>query len=125
MYRLLPILIALLLAAGIYLSILRLPRLSDLWSTGYGQVLIVKLSLVALALAWGAAHHFLVERRLDRPGVMRRLPISLAGEMTVGMAVLLAAAFLVNGKPPARPAEAPTQAAGAAAQHGGNSRFPP
>ena len=111
--RLAPVLIGLLLAAGIYLSVLRLPALSDLWTTGYGHVLIVKLSLVGLALAWGGFHHFVVEPRLGRPGVAGRVRGSLAGEMTVGLAVLLVAAFLVNSKPPTRPAPVPTQAAAA------------
>jgi copper transport protein len=108
--RFAPVLIGLLLAAGIYLSVLRLPAFHDLWTTGYGHVLIVKLSLVALALAWGGFHHFVVEPRLARPGVQSRVRGSLAGEMTVGLAVLLVAAFLVNSKPPARPAPASTQA---------------
>jgi len=108
--RLAPLMIALLLAAGIYLSVLRLPALSDLWTSGYGHVLIVKLSLVALALAWGGLHHFLVEPRLGRPGVAGRVCGSLAGEMTVGLAVLLVAAFLVNSKPPPRTAAVQTQA---------------
>jgi len=108
--RIAPVLIGLLLAAGIYLSVLRLPALSDLWTTGYGHVLIVKLSLVGLALAWGGFHHFVVEPRLGRPGVAGRVRGSLAGEMTVGLAVLLVAAFLVNSKPPARPTAPPAQA---------------
>ena len=108
--RLAPFLIGPLLAAGIYLSVLRLPALSDLWTTGYGHVLIVKLSLIALALGWGGFHHFVVEPRLERPGVAGRVRGSLAGEMTVGLAVLLVAAFLVNSKPPARPVPVQTQA---------------
>jgi copper transport protein len=108
--QLAPLLIGLLLAAGIYLSVLRLPALSDLWTSGYGHVLIVKLSLVALALAWGGLHHFIVEPRLGRPGLAGRVRGSLAGEMTVGLAVLLVAAFLVNSKPPARPAPSPARA---------------
>jgi copper transport protein len=98
--RLAPVLIALLVAAGVYLSFLRLPELADLWTTSYGQILMVKLGLVALALTWGAVHHFVVEPRLDRPGVRSRLPRSIAGEATVGMAVLLVAALLVNTAPP-------------------------
>jgi len=111
--RIAPLLIGLLLAAGIYLSVLRLPALHDLWSSGYGHVLLVKLALVALALAWGGVHHFLVEPRLGRPDVQSRVRGSLAGEMAVGLAVLLVAAFLVNSKPPTRPAPTPRQAAGA------------
>src|SRR5581483_9362414 len=116
--RVAPLLIALLLAAGVYLSVLRLPALDDLWTTGYGQVLLVKLALVAVALGWGGAHHFLVRPRLERPGFATRLGVrgSLAGEAAVGMAVLLVAAFLVNSKPPPRPAPAPVQAARAAVQ---------
>ena len=111
--RFAPVLIALLLAAGIYLSVLRLPSLSDLWTTGYGHVLIVKLSLVALVLLWGAVHHFVVEPRVRVPDVQRRVRPSLAGEMTVGLAVLLVAAFLVNSKPPSRTAPQPPQASAA------------
>jgi copper transport protein len=111
--RVAPVLIALLLAAGIYLSVLRLPALSDLWTTGYGHVLIVKLSLVALVLLWGAVHHFVVEPRVRVPAVQRRVRPSLAGEMTVGLAVLLVAAFLVNSKPPSRTAPQPPQASAA------------
>jgi copper transport protein len=102
-------LIVVLLAAGIYLSVLRLPRLSDLWAEGYGQVLMVKLALVSLALLWGAAHHFLVRPALERGApLFARLPRSLAGESAVGMAILLAAAVLVDSKPPPQPpAKAP------------------
>jgi copper transport protein len=106
-----PVLIALLLAAGIYLSVLRLPHLHDLWTAGYGRVLLVKLSLVSVALAWGGFHHLFVRPMLDRAGVVRRLPRSLAGESAVGMAILLVAAVLVDSKPPPQPAPPPPQAA--------------
>ena len=107
--RLATVLIVVLLAAGTYLSVLRLPQLSDLWTHGYGRVLLVKLGLVSLALAWGAAHHFLVRPRLERGAALfAGLPRSLAGESAVGMAILLAAAVLVDSKPPAASAPAPT-----------------
>jgi len=112
--RLASVLVALLLAAGIYLSVLRLPHLHDLWTEGYGQVLLVKLSLVALALAWGGFHNLVVRSLLDRPRVVARLPRSLAGESAVGMAVLLAAAVLVDSKPPAQPPPAPQPAVASA-----------
>jgi len=54
--RLATVLVAVLLGAGIYLSVLRLPHVHDLWSTGYGRVLLVKLGLVSVALAWGGLH---------------------------------------------------------------------
>jgi putative copper export protein len=101
--------VAVLLAAGTYLSILRLPHVRDLWQTGYGHVLLVKLGLVVLALAWGGAHRFLALPRLDR--VSGRLARSLLGESAVAMAVLLAAAVLVDSKPPPQPSPQPPAAA--------------
>jgi putative copper export protein len=98
-------LVALVLAAGTYLAIVRLPQLHDLWRYGYGQVLLVKLSLVAVVLAWGAAHRFLVRPAIAEAGdgFLTRVGRSLTGEMTVGIAVLLAAAVLTDSKPPPRP----------------------
>ena len=109
--QLAPVLIAVLLAAGIYLSVLRLPHLQDLWTEGYGRVLLVKLSLVAVALAWGGAHHVLVRPRLERGLAGGRVRTSLLAEGAVAMSVLLAAAVLVDSKPPPRGAPQPAQAA--------------
>jgi copper transport protein len=109
--RLAPVLIALLLAAGIYLSILRLPHVSDLWTDGYGRVLLVKLSLVSVALTWGGLHHMFGRPLVERGHpIVGKLSRSLLGEASVGMAVLLAAAVLVDSKPPPQPAPQPTQA---------------
>ncbi len=106
------VLVALLLAAGTYLSILRLPHVHDLWTTGYGHVLLVKLGLVALALAWGGLHRLIAVPAVARgsDGLFARLPRSVLGESLAGMAVLLAAAVLVDSKPPAQPASPPPQA---------------
>jgi copper transport protein len=103
--RLATVLVALLLGAGTYLSIERLPQVQDLWRTGYGHVLLVKLGLVALALAWGAGHRFLAVPRIERGGAVGVLSRTLVGESAVAMAVLLAAAVLVDSKPP--PQQAP------------------
>lgn len=105
--RLATVLVALLLGAGTYLSILRFPHLHDLWRTGYGHVLLVKLGLVATALLWGAAHQFVALPRIDRPGVVGRLSRSLLGEVSVAMTVLLLAAVLTDSKPPPQPAPTP------------------
>jgi copper transport protein len=100
--RLATVLIALVLGAGVYLAIIRLPALSDLWSTGYGRVLLVKIGLVSFALLWGAFHHFVVAPALERAdaGFLGRIGRSLAGESMVGMIVLLVAAILVDSQPP-------------------------
>ena len=103
--RVAPVLIGLVLSAGIYLSIVRLPHLHDLWTERYGQVLLVKVGLVCFALLWGAFHHFVVEPALDRAdaGFLSRIGRSLIGESLVGVSVLLVAAILVDSRPPPRP----------------------
>jgi copper transport protein len=103
-------LVALVVAAGVYMSFERFPALHDLWEVGYGQLLLVKLGLVSLALSWGAFHHFVVRPRLERPAVARRLPRSVAGEAAVAVSILLLAAILVDSKPPAKPVRAPAEA---------------
>ncbi len=108
--------VALVVAAGVYMSFERFPALHDLWDVGYGQLLLVKLALVALALMWGAFHHFVVRPRLDRPTVQRRLPRSLIGEATVAVSILLLAAILVDSKPPAKPSNTVLQGSGSAYQ---------
>ena len=98
--RLATVCVGVLLLAGVYLAILRLPQVSDLWSTSYGQILLVKVGLVALAFAWGGLHKLRAVPVVERNGTVPRLRASLAGESMVGMIVLLVAAILVNAKPP-------------------------
>jgi copper transport protein len=107
-------LVAIVVAAGVYMSFKRFPALDDLWDVGYGRLLLVKLGLVSLALSLGAFHHLVVRPRLDRPAVVRRLPRSLAGEAAVAVAILLLAAILVDSKPPSKPSNRPLQGAQAA-----------
>jgi copper transport protein len=112
--RIATVLVGLIVGAGIYLSVVRLPHVSDLWTQSYGRVLLVKLGLVSVALSWGAFHHFVVRPALEGATgyrVLPRLSRSLLGESAVGVAVLLAAAVLVDSKPPPRPAPQPVQAA--------------
>jgi copper transport protein len=110
--RLATVCVGVLLVAGVYLSIVRLPRLDDLWTTGYGHVLLVKIGLVSLAFAWGGLHKLVAVPAMTRGsvGVLGLLRGSLLGESMVGMAVLLAAAVLVNSKPPSQPAPTPPAA---------------
>ena len=93
-------LVAVLVLAGSYLSLARLPSASDLWSTTYGLTLLAKIAIVCVALGWGAVHHFVVRPRLERDDAPRGLRRSLIGESTVAMLVLLVAAVLVNAQPP-------------------------
>ena len=93
-------LVGVLVVAGTVVAIERLPALDDLWDTGYGHTLLVKIGLVLVALSWGGMHHTLVRPRLERGETPRGVGRSLIGESTVAIAVLLAAAVLVNGAPP-------------------------
>jgi len=99
--RIATVLVAVLVLAGTYLSVSRLPAFSDLWTTTYGQALLAKIAIVCVALGWGAVHHFVVRPRLERDDAPRGLRRSLIGESTVAIVVLLAAAILVNARPPA------------------------
>ena len=94
------VLVAVLVIAGTVVAIERLPHLADLWQTSYGTTLMVKVALVLVALAWGGIHHAFVRPRLERGERARGVGRSLLGESAVAMAVLLAAAVLVNGSPP-------------------------
>jgi copper transport protein len=99
--------VGILVLAGVYLAVVRLPALSDLWETGYGNVLLLKLAIVAIALAWGGVHHTFVRPRLEA-GRQPRVRASLLGESAIAVGVLLAAAVLTNVAPPAeQPAPAP------------------
>lgn len=104
--RLATVCVAVLILAGTYLTIERFPTLSDLWTTHYGHVLLIKLGLVCVALLWGAAHQFLVMPRLEQ--VDGRVGRSLLAESAVAMSVLLVAAILVDSKPPERPIPIPS-----------------
>jgi copper transport protein len=109
-------LVAIVVATGTFMSFERFPALHDLWDVGYGQLLLVKLGLVSLALGWGAFHHFVIRPRLDSPRVAARLSRSLAGEAAVAVSILLLAAILVDSKPPTKPASQPAQATAAPAR---------
>ena len=106
--RIAVVLVGVMVLAGAYLALVRLPAVSDLWQTRYGQLLLVKSAIVFLALSWGGFHHMFVRPRLEA-GEQPRVRPSLIGESTVAIVVLLAAAVLANGAPP------PVKASGAPA----------
>jgi copper transport protein len=107
--RLAVVLVGAMVLAGGYLALVRLPEISDLWETQYGRFLLLKMGIVALALAWGAVHHLVVRPRLEAGDDVDVGP-SLIGETTVAFAVLLAAAMLTNVAPPPVDSTPPTTA---------------
>ena len=56
--------VAVLVATGVVNALLDLAKVSDLWDTTYGRVLSTKIVLLAVALAFGAWHLWVVPRRL-------------------------------------------------------------
>ena len=97
--RLAPVLIALLVAAGVYLSILRLPAAERPLEHARTARCCWSSSGSSRSRSPGAAfHHFVVRPRLERTRWAGR---SLVGEGAVAMTILLLAAILVNAKPPA------------------------
>ena len=102
-------LVAVMVLAGGYLALVRLPEPSDLWETLYGRLLLMKVGIVALALVWGAVHHFVVRPRLEADEELDVQP-SLVGEAIVAFSVLLAAAILTNVAPPPVDSTAPATA---------------
>lgn len=85
-------LVGIVVLAGVYLGLKRLGSPDELWSTHYGRVLLVKLVLVAVALASGAAHHFFVRPSLGTWELAgKQVGRILAGESVAGVAVLLVA----------------------------------
>ena len=77
--RLAIVLVAVLVLAGRVPRGRPAPEASDLWETGYGRLLLVKLGVVSFALAWGGIHHLFVRPRIAAGNDPRVRP-SLVGE---------------------------------------------
>ncbi len=127
--------LALILATGIWTAWKQLGSWSALFETSYGHILLVKLSLVALLILIGAYNRFIrlprirlahglhgrLHSSLDRISRMHPVTRDEAGqrreidhcyhvvavESVIGVAVLVAAAFLLHGMPPAAMAKVP------------------
>jgi copper transport protein len=108
--RMAVVLVGVMVLAGAYLALVRLPEIADLWGTHYGRLLLVKSAIVFVGLSWGGFHHTFVRPRLEA-GEQPPVRPSLIGESMVAVAVLLAAAVLVNGAPPpVKPSHGPAAA---------------
>ena len=56
-------------AAGLLDALVELGRVSELWNTGYGRVLMIKMALVGLLLVASYAHAFVLRPRLTQRAV--------------------------------------------------------
>jgi copper transport protein len=92
--------VAVLVATGTVNAFLDLASVSDLWDTTYGRVLSTKIVLLAVALAFGAWHLWVVPRRLaaaegSSPAPSRSFRRSSTAEVVVLAGVVAFASALV------------------------------
>jgi len=102
--------VAVLLGSGIWASVLKLPILSALWTTSYGQAIIVKACLLAVAMGIGAVNFAVSRPRLaaarTRPEIGPRtatlLGVLTSSEVLVLAGAVAAAAVLTSLAPPSK-----------------------
>ena len=86
--------------AGVALSVVILDSPSQLWSTPWGQLLLVKVALVALAAAGGAYNHKIIVPELDRSpedvAVAHRFRSVVTLEAVALVAVTIITALLIG-----------------------------
>ena len=101
--------IALVLVAGILLAIAEVGSLANLFETGYGQTLLVKISLVGLLVVVAGYNRFLLVPWLSATEELgqseglaagwRRLLATIRLEAVIAVVILAATAVLANGVP--------------------------
>jgi copper transport protein len=115
--------VMLLLASGIWASVLHLPTLASLWETSYGLAIVAKIGLLGTAMLLASVNLLRNRPRLaaaqTRPdlaagaaGLLRRL---VTGEVMLVVWAIFAAAILTSLAPPSK---ALAQAKGASAHVG-------
>lgn len=95
-----------LIGSGIGAALLHLPTIASLWQTSYGEALLVKIVLLALAIVLAAVNLLRVKPRLGRVEVgeaaARLLRSLVAGEALLVTGAILAAAVLSSLPPPSK-----------------------
>jgi copper transport protein len=102
--------VALLLGSGIWAAVLHLPLLSALWTTSYGQAILVKASLLATAMLIAAVNLVRTKPRLAAsrshpelaPSAARLLRGLVSAEALLVIAAVFAAAVLSSLAPPSK-----------------------
>lgn len=101
--------VGVLVVTGVYRALAELGSLADFVDTSYGQALLVKLAIFAVLLIGGAYNRLVLHPRLERAalglrvddaGAADRLRISVAAEIAMACAVIVAVAVLVSLPPP-------------------------
>ncbi|MEP6883644.1 MAG: CopD family protein [Gammaproteobacteria bacterium] len=90
--------VALMTAAALYLLSMMLGGAAQLWSSGYGRIVMLKLGFVAVLLCLAAFNKLQLTPRLlaGDAAAVRRLRISLRLELTLGTLILGATAALTT-----------------------------
>ncbi len=91
--------VATLTAAGSLLAWRLVGSVDALFGSGYGRILLIKLSVFALMLAAGLASKTWVDRRMKVAANTRTLALSVAVETVFAVVVLGVAALLVTTSP--------------------------
>jgi copper transport protein len=115
--------VMLILASGIWASVIHLPTFSSLWQTSYGKALVAKICLLGAAMLLGAVNLARTRPRLAAAGfdpalgpaaagLLRRM---VSGEVVLVAGAVFAAAILTNLAPPPK---ALAKAGGASARVG-------
>jgi len=102
--------VMLLIASGIWASVLHLPTLSSLWQTSYGKTILVKTALLVGAMLLAAVNLARNKPRLSAvetqpevaTGAARLLRALVSGEVILVTAAIFAAAVLSSLPPPAK-----------------------
>src|SRR5690606_36205139 len=94
--------VALLVAAGLIMVVLQVGSMSGLVGTTYGLILLAKLALVAALLALAAINKLRLtpSLALGEPGAVMALRRTIAAEVGLALAILVATAALGTTPPP-------------------------
>jgi putative copper export protein len=93
------------LVTGVTRGLVEVGSPANLFDTGYGIALLVKIGLVAMLVALGALNHVRAVPALGRGAGVRSFTLNSRGELVVAAAVLAATALL-SGLAPASSAAA-------------------
>lgn len=87
---------SLVLLSGVLNAVMHLGSPAQLWSTGYGRTLLVKLMFVAAVGIMGVVNWRIIRPRLRASDGMRRLRVSASLELAFAACVVIATAILTG-----------------------------
>jgi copper transport protein len=100
------------LSAGLVISWIQLGEVASLWTTAYGRILLVKLTIVSIILALAALNRWLLTPRLTQNdmGAARALRRTILGESIGVMLVMARVSGWRFTPPPSSPIGRPKRA---------------